>query len=91
MDTKVASQLTDNERARLSRGLETPARSSVAPHVIDRPYYDSAADKVAKEAYWGRVRPELPNFTEAVIELLAQTHTRPLNYQPSKYVYPWSI
>jgi len=57
----------------------------------DRPYYDSAADDLAREAYYTDTSLDAePGPLAAVLHaLLEATHVRPLDYAPSEELYPW--
>jgi len=62
------------------------------PTALVQPYYDSHADAQLKAAYYGSIKLEGKDPTAAFRELsqlVEQTHTEKLNYNPSKYVYPW--
>lgn len=70
-----------------------PADSLIPkPTALVKPYYDSHADAQAKAAYYGSIQLEGKDPGAAFQELsklVEQTHTEKLNYNPSKYVYPW--
>ncbi|WP_424236961.1 endonuclease I family protein [Bhargavaea ginsengi] len=51
-------------------------------------YYDPQKDQVAQEEYYSEVDFEI-GLPEQIHALLVGTHTRPLNYSPHQYVYPW--
>jgi endonuclease I len=57
-----------------------------------RPYYDEAADRAARDAYWKHI--DLGQKTpgalfEELRDTLERTHGRKLAYKPSLHVYPW--
>lgn len=90
--------LSDDEVHRLTRGVSNrPRRGTGAGasedalrRLGDRSvYYDEAADRAAREAYWQGINPASAGFTQALSALLEQTHTKRLSYEPSKHVYPW--
>ncbi|WP_292520214.1 endonuclease [Mesorhizobium sp.] len=94
----VGQPLTEDEARRLSRGLRRrnePAAGArtlaeARARLADRStYYDAAADAVVREAYWTGISAGTAGFTQTVAGTLKQTHTTPLNYEPSKHVYPW--
>ena len=57
----------------------------------DRPYYDGAADDLAREAYYAgtNLDGEPGALASALHALLEATHLRPLDYAPSQELYPW--
>lgn len=88
--------LTEDERRRLTQGLHrraVPATGKFADaraRLADRSaYYDVDADAVVREEYWDGVSGGPTDFTEAVTSVLTKTHTSPLKYRPSEYLYPW--
>lgn len=94
-DSNNTSQLSDDEIARLSRGMRQGGESNsrVASPLGNgirssgrRAYYDKAADLVARDTYWQGIAP---TSSSAITALLAQTHIKRLSYEPSKHVYPW--
>lgn len=91
-----APRLSDDEVRRLSRGLARPGRGgTVRPNdavarLSDRSvYYDAAADQAARASYWAGIAPRASDFTRSLSALLEQSHSKRLNYEPSKHVYPW--
>ena len=61
-------------------------------HALERMYYDSAADQLAKERYYSGIRPSEnagEKFASPPCARLAATHKTPLAYSPSQHVYPW--
>lgn len=89
--------LTDEERARLTRGLSerrrpTPslsleeARRQAADQSV---YYASAADDVLRDDYYAGLAPQTAGFETRVQKLLAETHATQLRYQPARHLYPW--
>ena len=52
-------------------------------------YYDPEKDLKAQEDYYSEVDFGGGNLPEQIRSLLVSTHTRPLNYSPHQYVYPW--
>ncbi|MFC6661913.1 trypsin-like peptidase domain-containing protein [Deinococcus multiflagellatus] len=61
-----------------------------APVPETRPYLDP--DDAAQAAdYFAGVGPDLtpPQRFQALSEVLARTHTRPLGYDPARHLYPW--
>lgn len=90
------SFLTDDELRRLSRGMSRPTRGPGPVRGGGRPpsgghgvYYDAAADGAARAEYWKDVTPGSAGFTAAVSARLERSHTRRLDYNPAKNVYPW--
>jgi len=86
--------LTEDEVKRLSRGLDRGGRigpdGDVVRRLSDRSvYYDAAADRSAREQYWRGLDPNSSAFGMAMSALLEQSHSKRLNYDPSKHVYPW--
>lgn len=56
-----------------------------------RPYYDRARDQQAQADYYRDLHRDLapPQLFQRLHELLTETHTTKLAYQPRKHVYPW--
>ncbi|MFC7364205.1 MULTISPECIES: endonuclease I family protein [Bhargavaea] len=52
-------------------------------------YYDTEKDLKVQEDYYSEVDFGKENLPEQIHSLLLGTHTRPLNYSPHQYVYPW--
>lgn len=93
-----ASALSDDEVAHLTRGLDRRARrtgGAATPQdalnrLADRNvYYDKDADLAVRETYWRTVSSGARGMAATITALLEQTHTKRLNYEPSKHVYPW--
>jgi endonuclease I len=57
----------------------------------ERPYYDEAADAVARAEYWGGIEPtgDPAAFYAQVHDRLAGTHDPALRYLPARRLYPW--
>ncbi|TQK50390.1 endonuclease I [Streptomyces sp. SLBN-118] len=55
-----------------------------------RPYYDAAADRIARDAYYADIRTGSPTgLRRALAELLEATHEHRPAYKPMRMLYPW--
>jgi endonuclease I/V8-like Glu-specific endopeptidase len=88
--------LTDEEVRRLGRNLRpATGRRAIKPddavaRLADREvYYDADADLQVRTDYWAGIDVDGADVEAAITEVLESTHTSPLSYEPSKYVYPW--
>ncbi|WP_327191567.1 endonuclease [Streptomyces xinghaiensis] len=77
-----------------------PAAAGLGAALVDleagtsRPYYDRAADEIARETYYAAVRESMSGASPAELrsllaELLESSHLRRPAYQPMRLVYPW--
>lgn len=89
--------LSDEELSRLTRGLNRRSRSATTPanlqdainRLSDRSvYYDGDADEIVRSSYWQSIN-NARRSARTITSVLEQTHTKRLNYEPSKHVYPW--
>lgn len=58
----------------------------------DKVYYDEKKDKKVIEQYYSKIdfdNEDENKFMQSLGMLLKETHTNPLSYDPSEYVYPW--
>ncbi|WP_037681226.1 endonuclease [Streptomyces albus] len=81
-------------------GGRAPAATGLGAALVDleagssRPYYDRAADEIARETYYAAVRESMAGASPAELrsllaELLESSHLRRPAYQPMRLVYPW--
>ncbi|MDX2229195.1 MAG: endonuclease [Leptolyngbyaceae cyanobacterium bins.349] len=59
-----------------------------------KPYYDETSDRNQRETYYQSLLSQLQTLSKAELyqelrNLVMQTHTQKLRYQPSKYLYSW--
>ena len=59
-----------------------------------RVYYDAAADKTARTAYYGALEQQAATLSgddlyDRLNKLITDTHTHPLDYNPAADLYPW--
>lgn len=94
----MESRLSEEEVRRVARGLRTAGARGGAGTSLDEAerrladrsiYYDADADAVVQATYWDAIAPDAADLTAQVAALIAGTHVRPLNYEPSVHVYPW--
>ncbi|WP_173917472.1 endonuclease I family protein [Halobacillus sp. Marseille-Q1614] len=83
---ELLSVTTDSER--LSNILTKAVKTKKELQDNEKPYYDREKDKQAVEQYYKSINLEQININE-LGKLLKETHSRPLRYDPSEYVYPW--
>ena len=81
-------QLDSTHEAALKQALTT-FKSAAA-----RPYYDATADGAARDRYYASIADSLKKATpqeayKLLNNLVTQTHTTPLDYNPSGNLYPW--
>ncbi|MFJ3977239.1 endonuclease [Streptomyces sp. NPDC090021] len=75
---------------------QSPAERDLAAAMVnlaafrDRPYYDEAADLMARDAYYAGIHPGDPiGLRLALTERLESTHERRPAYKPMRLLYPW--
>ncbi|MGW7436997.1 endonuclease [Streptomyces sp. NPDC054849] len=55
-----------------------------------RPYYDEAADRIARDAYYAGIPTDNPTaLRNALTRHLESTHARRPSYKPMRLLYPW--
>lgn len=93
--TDNGGDLSEEETQRLLRGLRDrrltvdSAEEAMKLVLEKRSYYESDADTVLRQAYWGELKPTVSGFGSKLRALLTETHKTQLAYNPSQYVYPW--
>ncbi|WP_087972348.1 endonuclease I family protein [Oceanobacillus rekensis] len=57
----------------------------------EKEYYNAEQDQQEKEQYYQSIMLDKPNRNtiESLQQLLQETHTNQVRYDPSEYVYPW--
>ncbi|MET7619255.1 endonuclease [Streptomyces sp. NPDC005408] len=75
---------------------QSPAENDLAAALVNlaaaraRPYYDAAADRTARDAYYADIRTGSPTgLRGALAELLETTHEHRPAYKPMRMLYPW--
>jgi deoxyribonuclease I len=80
------------DRQRLSTILSQLMEMKAKILKDEKSYYDEEKDKRTIEQYYSNIDFENPNDDETIRslkQLLQETHTNKVRYDPSKYVYPW--
>ncbi|MEU9378158.1 endonuclease [Streptomyces sp. NPDC048255] len=75
---------------------QSPAQRDLAAAMVNlaafstRPYYDEAADRSAREAYYAGIQVGNPTGLRlALAQRLESTHERRPSYKPMRLLYPW--
>ncbi|WP_156288623.1 endonuclease I family protein [Oceanobacillus salinisoli] len=55
----------------------------------DRKYYDAEQDESAKKQYYNGIDFKKPKTLQSLQQLLKESHTNQVRYDPSEHVYPW--
>ncbi|WP_245804814.1 endonuclease I family protein [Halobacillus hunanensis] len=87
---KVLPVTTDQQR--MNALISELTRSKKKIKKDEKAYYDEKKDKKVIEQYYGEINfnnVDEDDFLNKLGNLLKETHTNPLSYDPSEYVYPW--
>lgn len=79
------------DRERISTIISQLAKTKENIQKDEKVYYDEEKDKRSVEQYYCNIDFENPNeeLIKALTQLLLETHTNKVRYDPSEYVYPW--
>ncbi len=87
---KLLPVTTDQQR--MNDLISKLARDKEKVKKDDKAYYDETKDKKVIEQYYSKINfnnLDEDAFLKKLGDLLKETHTNPLSYDPSEYVYPW--
>ncbi|WP_099157454.1 endonuclease I family protein [Virgibacillus ndiopensis] len=86
---KLLRKTTDKQRLSTILSLLTETKEKMKKD--EKVYYDEKKDKQTIEQYYQNIDFENSNdeIIQSLTQLLKETHTNKVKYDPSEYVYPW--
>ncbi|MFB5662604.1 endonuclease I family protein [Alteribacillus sp. HJP-4] len=80
------------DKQRIKVLLSKLHRSVTAARENENAYYDEMKDRKAVECYYRGIdmnHDSMEELQQSLSQLLQETHTRQVRYNPAEYVYPW--
>ncbi|GGC95774.1 hypothetical protein GCM10007216_28160 [Thalassobacillus devorans] len=86
---KEALLAVTTDRHQLHKILARVKTNKNALRNNEKTYYDEDKDRQSRTAYYQCIDFADPDTLRKLENLLEQTHTNPVRYDPGEYVYPW--